>query len=154
MCKHESLCHDTRVSSFVRKSMTPSTKAKILNLLLILTSLAGYLEWGKDNQTFLFQAEAEILVKLFSNPESVIHPFTLLPMAGQILLLITLFQKNPGKTLTYIALPCIGLLLVFMFAIGLMSWNVKILISTLPFLITAFLTLRHHWRRKPSNEIR
>jgi hypothetical protein len=127
--------------------MTPATKAKILNAFLILTSLAGYLEWGKDNETFLFQAEAEILMKLFSNPESVIHPFTLLPMFGQILLLITLFQKNSGKILTYIALACIGLLLVFMFAIGLMSWNVKILISTIPFLITAFLTIRHHRRK-------
>lgn len=120
------------------------TKSKILNVLLILTSLFGYLEWGKDNETFLFQAEAEILMKLFSNPESVIHPFTLLPMFGQILLIITLFQKNPGKILTYIALACIGLLLMFMFIIGLMSLNGKILISTIPFLITAFLTIRHH----------
>jgi len=131
--------------------MTPSTKAKILNVLLILTSLAGYLEWGKDNETFLFQAEAEILMKLFSNPESVIHPFTLLPMFGQILLLITLFQKNPGKILTYIALACIGLLLVFMFVIGLISLHVKILISTIPFLVTAFLTIRHQRRNQPTN---
>src|SRR5690606_8621190 len=108
----------------------------------------GYLEWGKDNQAFLFQAEGEILVKLFNNPESVIHPFTLLPMFGQILLLITLFQKTPGKILTYLALGCIGLLLMFMFVIGLMSWNVKILISTLPFLMTAFFTIRHHARNK------
>jgi hypothetical protein len=131
--------------------MESRIKSKILNALLILTSLVGYLEWGKKKETFLFQAEAEILMKLFSNPESVIHPFTLLPMFGQILLLITLFQKSPGKILTYIAMACIGLLLVFMFVIGMISLNVKILISTIPFLITAFLTIRHHRRNQPTN---
>lgn len=131
-------------------SMVPSTKAKILNALLILTSLVGYLEWGADNRSFLFQAEGEIFVKLLNDPESVMHPFTLLPLSGQILLLITLFQKTPGKIITCIALACIGLLLAFMFVISLISWNVKILISTLPFLITAFLAILHHSRSQSS----
>lgn len=69
-------------------------KAKILNLLLILTSLIGYLEWGKDASVFFFQAEAQILSKLFTDTQSVLHPLILLPLAGQLLLLITLFQKN------------------------------------------------------------
>lgn len=132
--------------------MKTSTKAKIINALLILASLLGYLEWGKDNRVFLFQAEGEILMKLFRNPESVIHPLTLLPMLGQVLLLITLFQKSPGKIITFIGLACIGLLLVFMFAIGLMSWNVKILISTIPFLIVAFLSFRYYRHSLPVNE--
>ena len=38
-------------------------KEKLLNLLLVLTSFAGYLEWGKENQLFLFQAEVEIVSK-------------------------------------------------------------------------------------------
>jgi hypothetical protein len=118
-------------------------KSKILNALLILTSLAGYLEWGKDNRIFLFQAEGQILLRLLNDPVEVAHPFTVLPMVGQLILLITLFQKNPGKILTYIGLAGIGILLAFMFVIGLMSWNWKILVSTLPFLITAFLTVRH-----------
>lgn len=128
--------------------MESITKGKILNALLILTSLAGYLEWGKDNHVFLFQAEAEIITKLFTDPASVIHPFTLLPMFGQILLLITLSQKSPGKLLTFGGMACIGLLLVLMFTIGVMDWNIKILISTLPFLITAVLAIRHHRRNK------
>lgn len=131
-------------------SMIPSTKAKILNVFPIITSLFGYLEWGADNRSFLFQAEGEIFVKLLNDPESVMHPFTLLPLSGQILLLITLFQKTPGKIITYIALACIGLLLAFMFVISLISWNVKILISTLPFLITAFLAILHHSRSQSS----
>jgi hypothetical protein len=35
-------------------------KQKLLNLGLIITSLFGHLEWGKDHKMFLFQMEAEI----------------------------------------------------------------------------------------------
>jgi hypothetical protein len=119
-------------------------KPKILNILLVLTSLLGYLEWGRDNKQFLFQAEAEIISKLFNDPNSVLHPFIILPLAGQILLLITLFQKSPNKIVTFIGIAGIGLLLGLMFVIGLISVNIKILSSTLPFLIIAVVTIRHH----------
>jgi len=119
-------------------------KSKILNALLILTSLIGYLEWGQDNKSFLFQAELEIFPKLFTDPKSVAHPFTLLPLAGQLLLFITLFQKRPGKILTYLGILGIGILLAFMFVIGLLSVNYKIVLSTIPFLVIAFITVQHH----------
>jgi len=119
-------------------------KSKILNSLLIVTSSLGYLEWGQDNKSFLFLAEIEILSKVFTDPESVIHPFTLLPLAGQLLLLVTLFQKKPSKLLTYVGLLGIGILLAFMFAIGLLSGNYKIVLSTIPFLAIGFITLLHH----------
>ncbi len=117
-------------------------KRKFLNILLILFSLIGYLEWGTNNSSFLFQAEGEILSKIFSDPASVIHPFTLLPLAGQFSLFFSLFQEIPGKALTYLGIAAIGILFVFMFAIGLISLKFKILISTLPFLIVAFITIR------------
>lgn len=116
-------------------------KPKILNALLVVTSLLGYLEWSGDSHTFLFQAEAEILHKLFTNPSSVVHPFILLPLIGQILLLITLFQKSPSKILTYVSIAGLGLLLGFMFIIGLISLNYKIIISTISFLVVAVLTI-------------
>lgn len=119
-------------------------KAKILNLALVLTSLLGYLEWGADNKMFLFQGEMEIIAKVFSDPVSVLHPFTLLPFLGQLLLLSTLFQKQPGKRLTMIGMWSIAALLLFMFVIGLLSLNPKIFLSTIPFIITLVLTIRHH----------
>jgi hypothetical protein len=118
-------------------------KGKLINLLLILTSMAGFLEWGGGNRLFLFQAEAEVIAKFMHDPGSVIHPFILLPMAGQILLLITLFQKTPGKWITYCGLAGIGILLAFMFFVGLISLNYKIILSTLPFLVIAFIAIRY-----------
>jgi len=116
-------------------------KRKILNLLLMITSLFGYLEWGTENKMFLFQGEWEVLVKLFQDPVAAAHPFTLMPLFGQILLLITLFQREPGKILTFIGLACLSLLLLFMFLIGILSLNFKILLSTIPFIITGVLVM-------------
>ena len=114
----------------------------MLNSLVVFTSLFGYLEWGSGNSSFLFQAELEVLRKLFSEPLAVIHPFTLLPLLGQILLLVTLFQKSPGKWLTYIGLACLGLLLLLITFIGAISLNYKIFLSTVPFIVTAIFAIR------------
>lgn len=122
-------------------------KAKILNSLLFVTSLLGYLEWAGNNHLFLFQAEGEIFSKLITDPKSVIHPFILLPIIGQVLLLITLFQKTPRKVLTYISIGSLGLLLAFMFIVGMMSLNFKIIISTIPFLVTAVYTIVYYRKR-------
>lgn len=117
-------------------------KIKWLNIGLILTSLLGYLEWGGGNSIFLVQAEWEIVLKLFTDPMSVIHPFVLLPLIGQLLLVLTLFQNRPGKRLTYWGMAGIGILLVLMFFIGLIGINLKVVLSTLPFLLLSIYTLK------------
>ena len=119
-------------------------KSKLLNILLIISSLIGYLEWGGTNYSFLFQVEFEIFSKLLTSPISVLHPLTFLPMLGQALLIFTLFQKRPSKLLTYIGIGGIGVLLVFMLVIGLMSFNIKIIFSTIPFIVLALLAIRHY----------
>jgi len=116
-------------------------KAKILNSLLLITSLIGYLEWGGNQHLFLFQAEIDILTKIITEPKSVLHPFVLLPMIGQVILLISLFQKTPHKALTFTGIGTLGILLAFMFLIGIISLNFKILFSTLPFLVIAIYTV-------------
>ena len=124
-------------------------KLKILNFLLLLSSLLGYLEWGGGHHLLLIQAEGEILTKLFTNPMSVLHPFILFPMIAQLILLATVFQATPSKHWTFIAIGGLGLLLGFMFIIGWMSLNFKIILSTIPFLVLALLTIREY-RKTPS----
>lgn len=122
-------------------------RGKIINLLLILTSLTGYMEWGGNNHTFLFKAEADVFSKLLTQPGSALHPFVVLPMTGQLLLLITLFLKKPARLITYISIAAMGLLLGFIFLIGAFSLNFKILASAIPFFVVAVIALRHY--RKP-----
>lgn len=119
-------------------------KSKMLNFLLIITSLLGYLEWSGNSHSFLFQAEAEIFSKVFTDPISVIHPFTILPLIGQLSLIFTLFQKTPSKKLTYFGIGCLGILLGFIFVIGLMSLHYKIIFSTIPFIFVSILTIIHN----------
>lgn len=123
-------------------------KSKILNFLLIAFSLFGYLEWSGNQHIFLLEAEIEIFSKLFINPKSVIHPFIILPIIAQFLLLFTLSQKTPSKKLTYISIFGLGLLLGFMLFVGLVSLNYKIVISTIPFVLLSILTILHNRKQK------
>jgi hypothetical protein len=119
-------------------------RLKLLNLSVIVASLVGYLEWGGGHSVFLFQAEAELFAKALSDPAGVIHPLTVLPVLGQVVLLSTLFQHTPGKTLTYVGIGGVGLLLAFMFVIGLIDTNIKVAASAVPFLVLSVVTIRAH----------
>lgn len=121
--------------------------ARVLNFLLIITSLLGYLEWAGSNSVFLAEAEWVILQHLFSSPETVIHPFTLIPLAGQLILLFTLFQDRPSPFLTYSGIALIFVLLGFMLFIGLMALNYKIILSVSPFIALAISTILYRRRQ-------
>jgi hypothetical protein len=123
-------------------------KSKILNTLLIISSLFGFLEWGQNKKMFLIQVEAEIFSKILKDPGSLIHPFILLPLLGQILLLLTLVQKNPNKIMTYIGIGGIGSIMALLFLIGCLNINFMILFSTIPFLVISFYTIRHHMKNR------
>jgi len=118
-------------------------KVKLLSALLILTSLMGYLEWGQGQHLFLLQAEGEIMIKLWRDPKSVLHPLILMPLLGQILLAITIVQRTPSRILFYLGTGSLLILLGLMFLIGIISFNLKILFSTLPFLAMSVVTLIH-----------
>jgi hypothetical protein len=117
---------------------------RTLNIFLLFTSLIGYLEWGQGNSSTIAQAEWEILVKIWSDPASVLHPLTILPFLGQVLLVITLFQKQVHKTLTLIGGACISILFVLILLVGIFSANAKVILSVIPFLTVFFLTWRVH----------
>lgn len=121
---------------------------RIVNSCLILTSLLVYLEWGTDNSTFLFQAEAEVFRKFFINPLDVIHPFVLLPLFGQVVLVFTLFQKTPGRVLSLSGLSALSILMLLIFFIGIIGFNWKILVSTLPFIITGVIAMCIYWKKE------
>lgn len=104
----------------------------------------GYLEWSGNNHIFLYEAEAEILSKLFINPISVFHPLTILPIIGQLFLVISLLQKEPNKIISLIGISGLGLLLGFMFIVGLFTFNFKIIASTVPFISMSIYTIMYY----------
>lgn len=122
---------------------------KLYNVLFILASLIVYLEWGGGQKMFLFQMEYDIILKSFKQPLSLLHPLIILPLMGQISLFITLFQQVPKKLLTYFGISGLSVLILFVFFIGLISLNLKIIVFSLPFLIVLILKLLHIRMRKP-----
>ncbi|ADQ79486.1 hypothetical protein Palpr_1340 [Paludibacter propionicigenes WB4] len=125
-------------------------KSKILNALLVFSSLFGYLEWGQDKKMFLFQIEAELFSKIPHDPLAILHPFILFPLIGQILLIITLIKKNPSKLLTYIGIAGIGILMALLLLIGCLGKNLMIASSVIPFLAISFLAIMHYRKIKIS----
>ncbi len=121
---------------------------KFLNLGLVIASLIGYLEWGGGNTSFLFEAEAEVVKKLVTDPLAGAHAFTIIPLIGQVVLLATIFQKRPSSVLTILGIACLGLLLGFISFIGIITQSIKVFISTVPFLFLAAFTLYSLWRRR------
>ncbi|GAI96563.1 MAG: hypothetical protein K2P88_00290 [Chitinophagaceae bacterium] len=119
------------------------SRTKLLNLLVILTSLIGYLEWEGNNHLFLAQGEYEIIYKFFTDPKATLHPFILLPLLGQLLLVVTLLQKYPKKMFIYVGMASIALLLSFVLLIGFLEMNWKIILSILPFHIVCILNILH-----------
>ena len=115
-------------------------KLKLYLLALLMSSFFVYLSWSKTSSAFLFQMEYEILAKLFSNPLSVLHPFTIIPLIGQILLLISLLQKQPNNLLMKLGISSLLFLIGFIFIVGLLSLQLTIIISTVPFISLAVLS--------------
>ncbi len=120
---------------------------KIINLGLILTSMLGYLEWGAGYHEFLFQTEYNLLFGAGKTAQSFAHPFVILPLLGQLLLLITLFQKSPNKVMGIIGLLCLSVLLLFICFVGILAKNVSIVMSTMPFIFTAILFIRFNRKK-------
>jgi len=117
-------------------------KLKFYLLALMISSFFVFLSWSKTSSAFLFQMEYEIISKLFTNPLAALHPFTIIPLLGQILLLISLFQKTPNVVLLKIGIGCLLFLIGFVLIVGLLSRRISIIVSTLPFITLALVTLK------------
>ena len=102
---------------------------------ILLTSLLCYLEWGTDKHYFIFQMEYLFFFSTENISESFKHPLILLPFIGQLLLIISVFQKKPSAKIILTGLLMLSAL-VFMIALaGALSINLKMVSSTLPFIV-------------------
>jgi hypothetical protein len=110
----------------------------------------GYLEWGSNQQRFIAFAEWEILSKAGQNIGEVLHPFIILPFIGQLLILITFFQKNPNRLMSLMGVGCLASIMVFLSFIGIISLNIRIFAASLPFLLSAIWVIKLNWKKTAS----
>jgi hypothetical protein len=83
--------------------------------------------------------EHELLFSGKVNAASFVHPAILLPLSGQILLLVSLLQKSPGRWLTLTGIALTSLLVLIILLAGLLAKDLKMIVSCLPFVIVALL---------------
>lgn len=128
--------------------MLQTIPSKVINFCMIICSFIGYMEWGKGSSMFVIQGEIEIFAKLLSDPISVLHPFIVLPLFGQSILIFSLFQQQPRRLYSLIGFGCIAFLMVFLLFIGLISFNIKIIASIIPFIIVSVVFIKQQWKNK------
>jgi len=120
---------------------------RIMNICLLLTFHIGYLQWGKGNSIFIFQAEAAIFSNARNSPGALLHPFVLIPFCGQLIILYCIFNQKAARILNLTGLACLSLIMLFLFFIGITVPNMKILCSAIPFIIAGTFVLRYNWNR-------
>lgn len=112
---------------------------RLINTGLLLSFLVCYLEWGNDNSSFVFQVEYLVFFQKDHSANTFTHPLIIIPFLGQLLILFTIFQKKPGRRLTWIGLILLGILVLVILLVGLLSLNYKIILSTVPFILFSML---------------
>lgn len=105
------------------------------------------MEWPADHHIFIYQVEADLLWKR-EHPSDFFHPLIIIYFLGQLLLLVTIFQKTPGKKLTYAAIACLSCIMLLLLFIGLLGLKLKMILCSLPFVLTAVITIVNYKRQK------
>lgn len=109
---------------------------KIAIFATLASFLICYLEWPPNNSAFVFEMAYMLLAQKTSDASTMLHPMVLAPFVGWLLLVFSLFQKEPNKRLVYAGIAMMAILAVLLFAIGLMGKNVKITLFALPFILS------------------
>lgn len=127
-------------------------KQKLLTCCIFISFLFCCMEWGHDGAEFIFRMEYEIFLKAGSGIQNLVHPFILIPFAGQLVLIYTLFQKQVSRKLTITGMLMTGILVMLIFTIGILAGKSKMIWSTLPFIAFSVWTLLAHKARRISKE--
>ena len=104
--------------------------------LLLLCTLVPYLEWGKTQSAFLFEIEWLVIKSIFVNPFSIVHPLILLPLFGQLLILVFgVFITRFYPVLFGIIL--VSALILLILFVGIFSLNILVVVYCIPFVFAA-----------------
>lgn len=113
-----------------------------LSISIFLCSLLPYLEWGGNNQAHIYELELDVIRKLISSPTEALHPFTILPLIGQLFILISIFINKRKLILLKTGVVLILLLIAFIFSIGIMNLNLKMIAFSTPYILLSIVILK------------
>ncbi|MDX2284551.1 MAG: hypothetical protein NW241_10325 [Bacteroidia bacterium] len=114
---------------------------RLIPALVLLTGPLAYLEWGGGQHGFLGQIEYGIFFGPDASLKNLLHPLILLPVCGQLLLACTLFLRHPSRALSLAGTALQAPLLLLVLAAGILSGNLRMILSCVPFWAAAVLQL-------------
>lgn len=123
-------------------------KNRIIILLIILSFFFLYIEWGGNNQAFVWQMIGDIFK---SGKSSFSHPLVLLPFIGIVGLLYCFIKTTYSKKILWISLSLISILVLMILLIAILTLNLSMLISPVLIVILIFYLL-YTIRMKKINE--
>ena len=107
---------------------------RLINIGLLLSFSICYLEWGGGNSSFLFQVEYVLFTKQADFLATITHPIIMFGLIGQLLLIISLIMSTPKKIINHIGVLMLSAIVLLVLVAGLLSFNIRIVASTLPFI--------------------
>jgi len=117
---------------------------RLLHIALSLFPLLCYMEWGGSQSAFLYEAEYQVFFHSNTPGNTFSHPLVVLPLAGQLLLLISAFTKKPNRRMAIAGQLMLSLLVGLILVAGLLSLNSRMILSTLPFIIASVVFYRNN----------
>ena len=112
-------------------------KLRFINIGLLLTFFLCYMEWGQGNSSFIFQIPYALFSKMDDLWASLTHPLIISGLIGQLLLLYCAFKSTPNRTVNTIGILILSPVVLLTLLAGALSVNLKMIVSTLPFLTLA-----------------
>lgn len=119
-------------------------KGKLLNVLLIVASLFGVLPDNYGSGLFFYEAEAKVVGEFFGANSPYVQTYMIFPLTAQLLLVGTLFQKEPSKLITYIALLGLAFIYVVISFLELVIFGPEYSLGSIPYAIAVFFAIRHY----------
>jgi uncharacterized membrane protein len=108
---------------------------KLTAIGLLVSFLGCILEWPPNNSYFVFQLEYQLFFVKKDVLKSVVHPVILAGIFGHISLLYLAFSKKPKQWIAFTGPVLLGVLVVLFLLSGVLSKNIKMIASTLPFML-------------------
>lgn len=124
---------------------------RLLYIALALFPLLCYMEWGGSQAAFLYEAEYEVLFHAKTPGQTFSHPLVFLPLAGQFILLIAACLKKPNRRMAVAGQLMLSLLVALILVAGLLSLNIRMILSTAPFIIASVIFYRTYKKFNPQN---
>jgi hypothetical protein len=106
---------------------------RLLKIGIFISFLICFVDFGHDGAVFVGELEYNIIVNLKDTAGSFTILFFLLPFIGQLIISVSIF-KNNAITKIFFGTILLSFIVLLILILGLLTSNIKIIISTIPFI--------------------